>query len=310
MGDFSRKFLGITALWVVMVSVILGADYDMLTDLGSSAETISRGNVEGFNFTASGMFENPASLAKIENASVGLFMTTLMDEAAYNNLALATRTPFGVIGFGYAETSVVDNPITAQDGNGEYFVTDTFDYRQGILRAAYADYLLPNICFGVSFSQYFNNFGNIKAAGANFDIGITFDRPDVSLSGFIRNFSPNSAIAFDNGNGTKSYEVIPTEFVMSGKWMMSTSFTVFGELTSRNHGNLYAGALQFSPNEFQDLQINGGYRQFYVLDKIKGGITLGVSLTLLGVKASYAYEKIEDHPQYDSKNYFSVSINL
>ena len=97
------------------------ADYFMLTDIGSSAEQISRGHIEGFTDSAAAVFENPAALYRIQNSSITGFSTNLMNEVLCTNLALAARTRFGTIGVGYMGTKSYGIPHTAENNQREFF---------------------------------------------------------------------------------------------------------------------------------------------------------------------------------------------
>ena len=65
-----------------------GASYLMITDLGSSAEMIRRGNVEGFSKGSNAIFENPAGLHHINIISTSVFASQIMQEVNYRNISL------------------------------------------------------------------------------------------------------------------------------------------------------------------------------------------------------------------------------
>ena len=50
----------------------------MITDLGSSAEMIRRGNIEGFSKGSNAIFENPASLYNINLVSTSVFASQII----------------------------------------------------------------------------------------------------------------------------------------------------------------------------------------------------------------------------------------
>lgn len=290
---------------------VVATDYEMLTDLGSSAETIALGNVEGMNGSASGIFENPAALKSVDHNSIGLFMTTLMDEVYYKNISLASRLPVGVIGFGYSEASVFDIPISAENSiTKEYYVKDYFDYRDSLMKLGYSVELDSEWAVGASYVYYLRTFGAVRATGANFDFGVLLTKPNYSLSLFARNTASGGAVNFNFPDGTTSSEKLPLEVVGSGKYNLVDGITAYGQLKLRRGSPLVSVGGKFIPREFASLELNAGYRQYLVLDRVKVGLALGVSVDLLGIKASYSFEKIEDHLQYDNKSYFSVSINL
>lgn len=306
-----RKFAFFLMMIVMTGGRLMAAEYELLTDLGSSAETISLGNVEGFNRSAAGIFENPAGMYRIENASIGLFMTTLMDEVYYKNVSIASRLPVGVVGFGYSEASVFDIPLTAENSvTREFYVQDTFDYRDSMMKLGYVLEIDPGLAIGGSYVHYSRKFYDISATGANFDLGILYEQPRYSVSLFARNIIPGTQVNFSFADRTTASESLPTEIVGSGMYKVTDSTAVYGQYKARKSSGLASAGIKFVPREFASLEFNGGYRQYFVLDKVKGGLSLGVSLDLMGIRASYGYEKIEDHPQYDNKSYFSVSLSL
>ncbi len=306
-----KKIIGLLLLLVGIANSVIATDYELLTDLGSSAETISLGNVEGLNGSASGIFENPAALRNIEHTSMGLFMTTLMDEVYYKNISVASRMPVGVIGFGYSEASVFNIPISAENSaTNEFYVKDTFDYRDSMMKLGYSFDLDPDLSIGASYVYYLRTFGDITASGANFDVGMLYTQPTYSWSVFARNAASGGAINYAYSDGTVSAEKLPLELVGSGKYRVIDGTTVYGQMKIRRATGLMSIGAKFIPREYASLELNAGYRQYLVSDQVKGGLALGVTVDLLGLRASYSYEKIEDHPQYDNKSYFSVSINL
>lgn len=162
-----NKIIGLLlVMFLGVAQSVVAADYELLTDLGSSAETISLGNVEGLNGSASGIFENPAALNRVEHTSIGLFMTTLMDDVYYKNISLASRMPVGVVGFGYSEASVFNIPVSAENTiTKEFYVKDTFDYRDSMMKFGYSLELDPDLTVGGSYVYYLRTFGNVKEIG-------------------------------------------------------------------------------------------------------------------------------------------------
>ena len=90
---------------------LAAAPYSMVaSEIGASAKTIGRGYIEGFNQRAHSVFENPATMTAINKGSIGIFSTTLMNEIAYRNIALAAPTPIGTLGFEFMEAISDDIP--------------------------------------------------------------------------------------------------------------------------------------------------------------------------------------------------------
>ena len=73
----------------VLFSLLLGsvplmaADALMVTDVGTSAGMLGKGQVEGFDSSAISVLENPAGLYRVKNQSVSMFSTQLMNEVDF-----------------------------------------------------------------------------------------------------------------------------------------------------------------------------------------------------------------------------------
>ena len=116
-------------VFILYSSLIWPTDSIQVSDIGSSAEMIGRGNIEGFSKNASSVFENPASLHHIQRASFSTFGTRIFDEANYANLAYSWNNKWGHFGLGHMFVYVdggadkrSDNPFSwAVSFVGEYF---------------------------------------------------------------------------------------------------------------------------------------------------------------------------------------------
>ena len=119
------------------------------------------GGVEGMNFTAASVFENPASLSRIDRFSSSFFMTQLMEEVMYQNIALAFRTKIGVLGLGFMTVGVDEIPKTLErkffDGS-EYFVDYYFNYQNSMAKASYQFSFSRYAHVGVSGTYYYSDF--------------------------------------------------------------------------------------------------------------------------------------------------------
>ncbi len=302
-------FTGI-ALVAIGVSVS-AADYELASDLGASARSIGLGNVEGFNRSASSVFENPATLQYVESASGSFFTTTLLNEVYYKSIALAGRTPLGVIGVGFQESTVFDIPKTGESAaTNEYYVESYFDYKDTIAKLTYQIDLLSDLSFGASYVHYNRTMASVKAKGGNIDVGLLYAKPNYEVSLFARNANPGGRAVFELGDGSRAYETLPTEVVASGRYRVVDGVVGYAQLKSRNEALLKSIAASYTPREFAQLDFRLGYREYLVLNDVKGGLTAGVGLRLSGIEFDYAFEKLNDHPQYDNKSYFSISMNF
>ena len=106
------------------------ADYFEVTEIGSSAQSIRIGNIEGFSSFSNSIFENPAGLYRLNKVSGTLFTSKLMNEVNYLNGSIAYRFKFGVLAFGYFDASVSGIPFTEEvfyDDTSEFEATSYFN---------------------------------------------------------------------------------------------------------------------------------------------------------------------------------------
>ena len=107
----------ITAFFIIFSILysteIKSADYALISDIGSSAQSIALGNIEGFSDSSTAVFDNPAGLYRTTGYSISLFTTQLMSDVHYYNVSLCGETPFGKVGVGVYEAHVNNLYTTA-----------------------------------------------------------------------------------------------------------------------------------------------------------------------------------------------------
>ena len=307
------------------------ASYLMLTDLGSSAEMIGKGNIEGFNYTSNSVFENPAGLRFIDSLSVSAFTTTIMEEVNYINASVAYNTQsYGTIGLGYMSAGVTDIPFTkaiVSNGapNGTRFVQDgSFEYKNTVMKLSYSYPFLKNIHLGASLGIYSNKIHEITGTGMGIDVGMIYKLGDILISLQGKNigsstitYKAGKAITTQNGNSTttivdenyEATETLPLQTVFGLLYELG-EFDVLGQLKFDGTNSLVSVGTTYTPGFLMDiLSFSIGYKEYSVLDAVKNTLTLGMGLDLYGINLNYAYEK-SDHIEFDSNNYFSMSFNL
>jgi hypothetical protein len=279
------------------------ANYYLLTDIGTSARSISLGSIEGFSEAANTVFENPAGMYRIDSAAASFFTTTIMDEVYYNSVAVCSDTPIGKFGVGYMEASIYDIPHTGLNTSDRLYVKSYFDFKNYLYKLSYAYSLNRNIHLGASLVNYSTEFWEIKGKGSDLDLGCIVDYDDLELSFIARNaFSGD--VTFNNDGK----EVLLARYIFSGKYTYD-EFEIFGQIRDKETKKLLSIGLSYKPRLIPYFEINAGHKEFLVLNRVKKNLTLGVGLNISGIGFYYAYEKSE-HFEYDNKNYFSVNINL
>lgn len=307
----------IAILWMPLMA--RQADFNLVTDIGTSARMISLGRIEGFDTSAASIFENPAALSYVGESSISLFRTTLVNEFHYNNMAIAIETPVGKLGFGYMENVTYDLYETiAVTGNHmpndkkEIVAVGTFDYKSQVYKLAYQWDVLDDLFMGMTYSFYQVAFETERGQGANLDFGLMYHRPNYRLSFLLKHLVPGAQIVYDSG--TREY--LPLMGMVSGAYQFRPDVEGYFQYKARyqnkseGRGVYHLGAygIRYNPDYVPYLSFMIGYRDDLILDDIRSNISLGIELSFYGFRAHYAYEKA-DVPGFNNKSYFSIAIN-
>jgi hypothetical protein len=311
-----KLLVAILILNIFLISALIAdSDYFMITDIGTSAGMIRKGNIEGFSDYASIMFENPAGLYRTKAFSGSIFSTTFMEEVEYKNLCIAQRVPYGVIGLGLMTLGVEDIGITYinYDKGGEFDETGQFySYQNNVAKLAYQVSQSDNFHFGASLSYYLTELYTYSGKGYNFDVGILIDTEPVGVSIVIKNLMTNLKVRYTNSedDSYEALEDLPLQTVYSIKYNVG-EFTVYGQMNTHggNKKLTTSYALEYTPAFLPMISISVGYKEFLVINRVDNNQTLGVGLNLFGTNFDYAYEQSE-HIQYNSKHYFSFGFGL
>jgi len=299
-------------LYALLVCIVIAssakplqaADFMLISDIGSSAETIGAGNVEGFNQSASTIFENPAGLYRIPHQSIALFTSTIMDEVHYSNMALSTTTPYGSIGLGFMQASVYDIPSTYETGDSDESIgtNGNFDYQSTIYKLSYQRLLLKDLSVGASYSYYNTQFFDVRGSGYDVDAGAVWERGALSGSLFARNILPHGKVKY---NGSQ-FEPLPFHLVGGVKWTVN-SLEIMPQLKIQQDNLLSSIGFRYNPSSLPFVNFLAGYKQHLtVTNENRQNLTFGIGLNLYGLHFNYAYER-SDYVPMDNKSYFSIN---
>jgi hypothetical protein len=308
-----KKIIVILSILFLSVTAYGKARYFIPSDIGTSAQMIRLGNIEGFSHTASSVFENPAALYRISRLSGSMFTTTMMDEVLYQNLALAVRTDYGVFGFGYMSAGVDDIFSTAMNPETEEFYSiGTFKYENMMAKLAYQFSQNEHLHFGLGGTFFKTEMDTIKGTGYNFDAGVVLDFDDLQVSYVVRNISQGMAVDYiDEDVATyNGQEEIPLQTALSIKYRIG-DFNIFSQFKQigNNSSLMKSFGLNYRPSFVPYINISAGIKEFLVLDQVHNNTVLGVGLDLFGINFDYAYESSE-HIQFNHKHYFSVAVSF
>ena len=305
---FIKWVIGLIMM-VFLTPSVHSASYLMITDLGSSAEMIRRGNIEGFSVGSNAIFENPASLHHVNMLSTSVFASQIMKEVNYRNLSVAIDSGVGVFGIGYMDAGVDDIPQTRMNGSVVEAI-GVFSYKNRVIKVGYQNSITEDLHLGVNAVGYMNEIHTYTGSGYNLDAGILYSFSELDVSLFARNLVPTKIEYSDTEDPQyKGEESLPLQVVFGVSYPFG-DIDILGQFKFDGVNTLMSAGLDYTPGFLFDmLTISGGYKEFSVLDNISSTITLGVGLNLFGLSIDYAYEK-SDHFEYDSNTFASIGFDF
>ena len=308
--DFFKLILiTILVLFSINTNIFAASYYDLITELGSSARMISLGNIEGFDYSSSAIFENPASLGLAKDFSAGIFSTTLIDEVTYYAISASYRSQYGMLGIGIMAASVDDIAITSQEQSSiikQVYATEYTNYLNSILKIAYQYSLNKNWHAGLAISSYLHKLHTVYGAGLDTDTGVFYTSDNLAISFCLKNLL-SSPIVYNNDYEEK----LPQQMVTSVMYNLDEySFMVQVKKPQPNLNMTRAIGIGYKPRIFNSLfNVYVGYREFYVLEKPKNGVSFGIGLDLNLINFYAAYNK-SDYYKQDNNIYFSANVSF
>ena len=290
-------------VFILYSSLIWPTDSIQVSDIGSSAEMIGRGNIEGFSKNASSVFENPASLHHIQRASFSTFGTRIFDEANYANLAYSWNNKWGHFGLGHMFVYVDGVAKTTVDDNHHFIPERYFGYRNSLTKIAYQYSISPVLHMGSSLNFFRTQLDDIEGHGTNTDLGFLYHRRALSISLLSKNILRPLKMTYSEGNE----ESLPLQLLLSSTYRWP-AVTLYGQLKKRSsHPHLLTAAgLSFHPVWLSVINLYGGIKQYDAINQNFTTGSLGVGIQIDTWRFNYAYEKSE-HPDFNNFNYFSIS---
>jgi hypothetical protein len=288
---------------MLTTSLLCGADSIQVSDIGSSAEMIGKGNIEGFSRNASSVFENPASLHYIQKASFSTFGTTVFDEAKYANLAYSWNSKWGHFGIGHMFVYVDGVSKTAINDDDQFISERYFGYRNSLTKLAYQYSINSSFHVGTSLNFFRTKLDDIEGTGTNADLGILYHRRALSVSLLGKNIIAPLNMTYTEGDD----ENLPLQLVLSStyKW---PSTTIYGQVKKRSSHKeaLKSAGASFHPIWLSIVNLNAGIKEYDAINQNFTTGSMGVGITIDTWSFNYAYEK-SDHPDFNNFNYFSIS---
>ena len=292
----------------IVSSSILGATYQTMTELGSSASMIGLGNIHGFEKSANVIFDNPAGLNNINGISAGSFYTELMNgEIEFRNLSLGIHTHVGAFAIGLMESVVTDIPQTAIQDD-EYVQVGSFGYKNQLAKLGYAFQLNDRVTLGANLVGINHEIGTTNAQTMNADVGALISVERFNVSVVLQNALFFQDLNYSNGGS----EDIPTTVIGGLKVGLLDDLDGYFQLKTflREEHQLMSLGVAYQPNIVGRLvTLRAGWKEFLILNEKHSSATVGIGLDLINIGFDVAYEK-SSYFEVDSKQYFSVRFNL
>jgi hypothetical protein len=302
--------LSLFALFLsVSVSPVLAADALMVTDVGTSAGMLGKGQIEGFDSSAVSVLENPAALYRVESQSMSIFSTQLMNEVDFRNIAYAKKTSMGTFAIGYMGSLIDGIPETATqniDGEEKFVANSYFNAENMVVKAGLSRTLKDGLHVGGNLNYYSNSIGSVSGTGVNFDLGLVYEFSEFETSVVLKNVVPALKADYSNG-GEETYPFQTLWGIKYGRDYLDLMAQV--KTTTAIDRNLVSLGATYRPGFLSFMHLNLGMKQFMHLNDVKNHYTFGIGLTLFGLNFDYAYEKSE-HLQFDNNNYFSLNFDF
>lgn len=292
-------------LWGALANCGVAQNALYIPDLGTSAQMIALGNIEGFSSSAYSVLESPAGINRSDRVGVSAFTTQLMDEAYYKNMSVLLPTDYGHFGVGYMSVGVDNIPKTALS-EGRFVAESFFNFQNYVAKLVYATHLTDDLSIGAAVTYLSNSLGTVSGEGFNGDIGLRYQWGLAEISGQLKNIVTSSKIAYTNGG----VEEFPLQSIVGLKLNVG-DLGILGQAKFISHQPkpLLSAGLHYNPSFINIFHIYGGYKEFHALQNVENTYTVGLGLSLFDVQFDYAFEK-SDGIIFNNHNYFSVSVNF
>ena len=294
-------------LAIALSAPLSGQAVQLPTDIGTSARMIGIGNIEGFDPSAAGVFENPAGHMGRSGFSVSGFATRIMDEVNYANIAFKLVSPIGVVGFGMADTSTGGLPATFRNTSSEIESRGDFGFRTILSKLTYQVPIWERLVAGVGLNYFYSESLNIYARGWNADFGMALDLNAFQISSVVKNPLTLQKIRYSNGGSA----TFPFQWTVAGKYSTGV-FETYGQfkwLRLSENPLLAAGLKVYPVFPNKIFSFSAGIRELTAGDRKIMVAPLGLGLELGQLDFHFAYSR-NDYVGDPNNYYVSLTSNF
>jgi hypothetical protein len=314
----------VVMFWLVFSTSVLGVTAFQISDIGTSAEMIGKAGVEGFDTSASTVFQNPAGLSRIEGSTASLFYSQfLKDELKYVNLSMASNTRFGTFAVGFMQARVDDIYTTSEivGGGGALAIDETVSYSNTLMKLGYQTTYQKSINIGANMSYYSHDLSTVSGTGINMDVGALAYINSFKASISVKNILKGQGINYSNGET----EALPLNLTPSLAYERNNYTFYYQQVAGFNGGyhlESRSTGISYKPPwfnrimsatdiGFSSIVINGGIKKVRINDSMgfSSKYSIGVSLKTDYIRFHFAMESSEFYNQ-NQHYFFSTDINL
>jgi hypothetical protein len=272
----------------------------MLTDWGTSSQTLSLGGIQGLHSQGYSIFENPAALPRDHAQHYSAFFSTLADEeSGYLVTAVSYPIGNGHFGIGFAQKQSPNLDFTSLNNSDIVVSNSRFSVSESDAVIGYQHSVTDRLSIGASIHYIAQDFFITRGSGWNSDIGIQYDSAPFLISVSAKNIMAQSVMTYTN---TSAYLKFPMDTVVSTRYEYSDSLWLYGQLKTAQ--SLKAFGLRYTPIP----QISGqvGWREIEA-NGIHSQLSAGLALTLAMMQLNFSYQTSE---VLGNSSLYGVSIDV
>lgn len=280
--------------------------YTQASEIGTSPEMISLGNINGFSQGAYALFESPAVLPHIDDSYSFFYSSLSLSEQRYLNVAISRHiNDTYTIGIGAIYETIPNNDITASE-NGRIVSIGTFDYYSLQLNASFGMKLNDDISIGAALNHYSKDLYNVSGEGLDAAIAMRVDS-DYGITNIMIKNILGATVDYSND----SQETLSTSWEFTHRFnqiddLRTSIYTQFAHDSDISEIRRSIGA-KIYPMADPSFSVNIGLKELRNTRDKTPILSTGVSLVLPNWSLHYAFDQsmvVESQAQH------FISINL
>ena len=304
--NYKAYFIATLLMLGLGVSIEAVPYYREITSVGTSAEMMGIGNVQGFSHQASVLLESPAGLGYAENSFSG-FYTSYFGGTRYMTSAISyTLFPELTLGFAGAYEWTDGLDFTGENSSGEAFLDDSFTASTGQVVLGLEFRPVEKLHLGASLTEYVSKLYDVHGTGSDMSLGLRYETTlgDVLFNG-------------KNILGRKVHFNDETSEKLSSQWSIGYKSSPLPVMDSELYAQIKqirgiastarSVGIRMYPMKSKVLAVSLGYKEKPGVSDLKGTMTAGVGLNMGTFSLQYGYDTTDVY-QNTQQHYVSISV--